>query len=112
MYWPWPGKAWGKVNVKQNILIFVVILALFSMLLFIVFGDSGFSDLNQLKAERERLLKKNAELVQENLSLYREIERLKNDPAYVESVARKELGVIGKDEVIFKLKQSEKAKID
>jgi len=100
------------VSVKQNILIFVVILALFSMLLFILFGDKGFADLSQLKAERDRLLRKNAELVQENLSLYREIERLKNDPAYVESVARKELGVIGKDEVIVKLNPGEKANID
>jgi cell division protein FtsB len=29
---------------------------------------------------------------------------LKNDPEYVEDVARKELGVIGKDEVIIKVK--------
>ncbi len=97
---------------KQNILIVIVILAMFSMLLFILFGDKGFADLSQLKAERDRLSKKNAELVQENLSLYREIERLKNDPAYVESVARKELGVIGKDEVIVKLNQGEKANSD
>ncbi len=112
MCWPLPEREWEKVNVKQNILIVFVILALFSMLMFIIFGDKGFADLSQLKAERDRLLKKNAELVQENLSLYREIERLKNDPTYVESVARKELGVIGKDEVIFKLKQSEKANVD
>ena len=48
---------------------------------------------------------KNAELKQENISLYREIGRLKNDPKYVENVARQELGVIGKDEVIIKVKK-------
>jgi cell division protein FtsB len=74
------------------------------MLLFIVFGENGLTDLYKLKMEKDNLLKKNDELKKENLSLYREIERLKNDTGYVEDVARKELGVIGKDEVIIKIK--------
>jgi len=75
------------------------------MLFFIVFGENGLVDLNRLKAERDGLLKKNAELSRKNLSLYHEIERLKNDPKYIEDVARQELGVIGKDEVILKVKK-------
>ncbi|MCJ7539236.1 MAG: septum formation initiator family protein, partial [Desulfobacterales bacterium] len=51
------------------------------------------------------LSKKSDELKKKNISLYREIERLKNDPGYVEDVARKELGVIGKDDVIIKVKK-------
>ena len=90
---------------KKNILLAVAIAVLFLLLMFILFGESGLSDLNRLKAERDGLLKKNTELIQKNLSLYREIERLKNDPEYVENVARKELGVIGKDEVVIKLKK-------
>ena len=31
-----------------------------------------------------------------------EIDRLKNDPKYIENIARKELGMIGEDEVILK----------
>ena len=50
-------------------------------------------------------MRKNEALTKKNLSLYREIERMKNDPKYVENVARKELGVIGKDEVIIKVKK-------
>jgi cell division protein FtsB len=100
------------VSSKQNILIAVVILSLFSLLLFIVFGENGLADLNLLKTERDGLLKQNEELVQKNLSLYREIERLKNDPKYVEDVAKQELGVIGKDEIIFKVKKKRKAEID
>ncbi len=90
---------------KKNILLAVAIVVLFLLLMFILFGESGLSDLNRLKAERDGLLKKNTELIQKNLSLYREIERLKNDPEYVENVARKELGVIGKDEVVIKVKK-------
>ena len=75
------------------------------MMLFIVFGENGLTDLYKLKMEKDNLSKKSDELKKKNLSLYREIERLKNDPGYVEDVARKELGVIGKDDVIIKVKK-------
>jgi cell division protein FtsB len=75
------------------------------MLLFIVIGNNGLIDLNRLKTKKDNLVSENGELTKKNLSLYREIERMKNDPKYVENVARKELGVIGKDEVIIKVKK-------
>lgn len=80
------------------------------MLIFTIFGENGLSDLYRIKTERDILLKKNDKLTRENLSLYREIERLKNDPEYVENVARNELGVIGKDEVVIKVKKGRKDK--
>ena len=92
---------------KQKILLSLIILILFNLLLVIVFGDNGLVDFHMLKKERDMLIEKNAELDQENLSLYREIERLKNDPKYVENVARQELGMVEKDELIFKLKKQE-----
>lgn len=95
---------------KQKILLAFTIVGLFSLLLFIVIGENGLADLNVLKRERDSLLKDNAELTRENLSLCREIERLKYDPKYIENVARRELGMIGKDEIIFSLKKSKKAK--
>ena len=96
---------------KKNILLAFAIVVLFWLLMFIIFSENGLADLKRLKTERDILLKKNDELTQKNLSLYREIERLKNDPEYVENVARKELGVIGKDEVVIKVKKGRK-KID
>jgi len=99
------------VTSKKNILLAFAIVILFWLLMFIIFSENGLADLKQLKTERDILLKKNDELIRKNLSLYREIERLKNDPEYVENVARKELGVIGKDEVVIKVKKGRK-KID
>ena len=96
---------------KKNILLAFAIVILFWLLMFIIFSENGLADLKRFKTERDILLKKNDELTQKNLSLYREIERLKNDPEYVENVARKELGVIGKDEVVIKVKKGRK-KID
>ena len=95
---------------KRNILLAFAIIIMFSLLIFTLFGENGLNDLYLLKTERDILLKKNDELIRENLSLYREIERLKNDPEYVENVARNELGVIGKDEVVIKVKKGRKAK--
>jgi cell division protein FtsB len=91
---------------KQKILISFCILTLFSMLLFILFSDKGLSDLFKLRSERDRLMNQNVQLKKENDTLYRTIERLRNDPEYIESVARKELGMIKKDEVILKPKNN------
>jgi cell division protein FtsB len=92
------------VSLKKNIILALALMTMFLLLLFIVFGENGLTDLNRLKIKKDDLSSKNEELRKENLSLYREIERLKNDPHYVENVARQELGVIGKDEVIIKVK--------
>jgi len=87
---------------RQKILLSIVILALFSLLLFIMFSDNGLADLFKLKSEKDRLVQENIRLKRENLTMYRTIERLKNDPEYIESIARKELGMIQKGEVILK----------
>jgi len=91
---------------RQKILLLIVILVLFSLLVFIMFSDSGLADLFKLKSEKERLLQENIRLKRENLTMYRMIERLKNDPEYIESIARKELGMIKKGEVILKPRSS------
>jgi cell division protein FtsB len=78
------------------------------MLLFILFGDHGFADLNLLKSERNELIEKNDKLARENLLLYDTINRLETDPVFIENVARQELGMIGKDELILKPRTSTK----
>ena len=93
------------MSLKKKIMLVLAIMTMCLMMLFIVFGENGLTDLYKLKMEKDNLSKKSDELKKKNLSLYREIERLKNDPGYVEDVARKELGVIGKDDVIIKVKK-------
>ncbi|MDI6686974.1 MAG: septum formation initiator family protein [Desulfobacterales bacterium] len=90
------------MTIKQNITLSIVILVLFSLFLLIIFGDDGLVDFVLIKGEKDRLVEKNEMLNQKNINLYHEIDRLKNDPKFVEDVVRQELGVIGKDEVIFK----------
>ena len=80
------------------------------MLLLIIFGDNGLVDFVFIKGERDSLIEKNEKLNQENLVMYREIDRLKNDPKFVENVVRQELGVIGKNEIVFKTDKKQNKK--
>jgi cell division protein FtsB len=95
------------VNKKQSIILSLSILILVSLFFFVVFGEKGWIDLNIHKKEKLLLLEQNYRLEQKNLALSRTIDRLKNDLSFIESVARQELGMIGKDELIFKFKQDE-----
>lgn len=96
---------------KQKILLSLSILVIFSLLLFIIFGDNGLVDLNLLEKERDGLIEKNAGITINNLSLYREIDRLEHDFGYIEDVVRRELGLIAEGEVIFKLKNKGEHKV-
>ena len=98
------------MTTKQNIILSLIILILFSLLLLITFGDNGLVDFVLIKGERNRMVEKNEKLNQKNLVMYREIDRLKNDPKFVENVVRQELGVIAKDEVIFKTAKNQENK--
>ena len=89
---------------RQKILLSFALIVIFSMLLLIIFGDNGVTDLRLMQTKRDRLIEKNETLARENVQLYHQIERLKNDPDYIENIARQELGMIGKDEVILKLR--------
>ena len=86
----------------QSILISITILSLAALLFFSFVSEHGLADLIFLRQERSKLVEKSERLTRENLSIGIEIDRLKHDPEYIENIARKELGMIGEDEVILK----------
>jgi cell division protein FtsB len=87
---------------KQNILLSITVLLLIGLFFFIIVSEQGLADLRFLTKERDRLAEENQRLTRENLSIGTEIDRLKNDPEYIENIARQELGMIGADEIILK----------
>lgn len=93
------------MSAKQIVLMIAAVVGIFSVSLLIVYGNNGLIDLVRFREEKDQLLKKNEAIRQENVSLYREIDRMNHDPDYIEEVARKELGVIGPEEVIIRMKQ-------
>ena len=74
----------------------------------ILISDKGLLDLNKLKQEKENAVKKNIALKKENKKLYDIIKRLKSDDQYIEEIARKELGMIGENELIIKFNTKSK----
>lgn len=68
----------------------------------LAFGDRGFIHLYRMNKERQVYLKKIDKLEATNKKLMNEIKKLRNDRDYIESTARKELGLVKKDEVIYK----------
>jgi cell division protein FtsB len=87
---------------KQGLLLVAVVCFIIALLFFIVFSERGLADFNMMKKERDRIQDQNRQIVQDNLDLGVEIDRLKNDPKYIESVARKDFGMIGQDEIVVK----------
>ena len=70
----------------------------------IVAGDNGLMDLNRKQARLEKIQAENERIERENQALYRRVNRLKNDPAYLEHVVRQQLHVLGEDQLVFKFK--------
>jgi cell division protein FtsB len=89
---------------KEKILLSTIIVLLLTILWMAIFGEKGLTDFNHLKKELAIIVEENEKLAHENKLFLQEIDRLKNDLDYIESVARKELGFVLKDEVIFQTK--------
>lgn len=77
------------------------IFILVGILVLIALGDRGVQDLFRLRKERNSLLEANADLELKNEALYRVVDRLKNDPDLMERIARTELGMVAKDEMVI-----------
>ena len=94
-----------RVSLKHGFVAVLTGLVMVGLLVVGIFGDKGFLDLGQLRGELQQLREQVERLKEENLALYRHIDRLRNDPAFVENVARQELGMIAKDELIINFRK-------
>jgi cell division protein FtsB len=64
-------------------------------------ANQGIAKIHRKIQERNRLIEANLGLAQRITDKYRRIERLKHDPAYIEFIARKNLNMVRKDELVF-----------
>lgn len=92
------------MNQRQKIMLTVSSIAAFIFLLVVLFGDNGLLEVRRLQHTHQTLLKNNAQVTQENLQMYRSVDRLQNDPHFIENLAREELGMIRSNELVFKFK--------
>jgi cell division protein FtsB len=79
---------------------FVAVLSFFT-----IFGGGGLMQIYHLRQEREKIELNNARLRAENQKLASQIERMKHSKEEVEKVAREELGLVKKGEVIYQFER-------
>ena len=85
---------------KKRLLLFVLFLFIvFGLLTF--FGDKGILHLVGLQKELTRMKDKNLKIGGENQKLKEEVRRLHEEKRYIEEIARKELGMVKKGEIIY-----------
>ncbi len=89
---------------KHTIFIGASILCLIVVFIYSLFCEYGYGDLSGLRLKQNQVIQKNEQIARENHHFRVEIDRLKHDPAYIESIARHELGMVKKDEIILKTK--------
>jgi len=80
---------------KFLIVIFIIIL------FFIIFGNRGFTDYRMLKEKQAALRETNECIAAENDELKRKITLLKTDLRHVETVARRELGMVKQGDIVY-----------
>ena len=98
------------MTTKTRIILVMGTVVFFSFLFVIALGDRGAVDFYQLHLKKVRLDEANLEVQKKNRELYRSIQRLKNDHELIENIARSELGMVGKDEVVYQF--TKKKKVD
>lgn len=76
------------------------------ILFFTVFGERGLLRINDLKRELRRIEDKSAELRAMNAKLSQEVALLHGDRNQIERIARKDLGLVRPNEIIYQFPAS------
>ena len=79
-------------------------LAIFVLLMgaVITFGDRGLIDNYRMKEKLMALKKINHEITLENIALKKNITLLRDDLSYIEMMARSELGMVKKGDLVYR----------
>src|SRR3990172_7641877 len=80
--------------------LFVTIVGLLT-----IFGDRGLIRVYKLSKERDSIKNYNERIKAENTAMKEEMELLKTDDKYIELIARKELGMIGTNELVYQFEK-------
>jgi len=97
---PSPMKRWPVLVVGGMVLLAI---------LYSLFGEVGIISTLDLRAKQKGLIAENSRLRAENEQLRGEVEKLRSNPSYIEEIARKELGLMGKKEIVIPLDRNKDA---
>jgi cell division protein FtsB len=88
---------------------FFFLLLLSLMVAWLGFGEHGFVHLYKMERERASHIEKISQLERENQVLLEEIQRLRTDQKYIESMGRRELGLVKSEEILYRFEKNDKA---
>ena len=92
----------AKRTQKIDLIMYSITLVFSLYIAFVLFfSDKNLKNLVEKEKELEYLKAKETELLKIEAQLKKDIENLKEDNFYVEKIARENLGLIKKDEVVF-----------
>lgn len=96
---------------EERLLVKIILALLLAAVLWIVFSPgTGLVSLRGHRNDLQQLEQKIAELEKENHDLQAEIEGLQNDPEYLEEIARKEYGLLRKNERVYDFSKNSPSK--
>jgi len=95
------------VRVKNHLPALIVGILAAAALLFSVFGEVGILSTWRMGRNQKQLVEEIARLREDNARLRLEVDKLRTNPAYIEEIARKELGLIGKKENVIVLERKQ-----
>ncbi|MDD2897369.1 MAG: septum formation initiator family protein [Desulfuromonadaceae bacterium] len=78
------------------------------ILFFTVFGDKGLLRIFELRQDKSKIEARLADSRADNEKMKREIIALKSDRRYLESIARRDFGLVRSNEVIYQFPQEKK----
>jgi cell division protein FtsB len=76
-----------------------------AMVVFGIFGVRGFIHIYQLRGDREKIKIINVRLNEENRRLVEQVERLRHSKEEVEKIAREDLGLAKKGEIVYQFEK-------
>lgn len=88
-------------------LLAILIVSLIGLQYRIWVGEGSYAELAQLKREMNKQQSENTYLIERNRLLMIEVEDLKNGEDAIEARARKDMGMVKKDETFFMLNSTE-----
>lgn len=88
----------------------IPILAVTFILYFTIFGERGLLRIYHLNKEKQDVQLRLEALKGDNLKLVREVDALKNDRRYLESIARRDFGMVRNNEIIYQFPQKTETK--
>lgn len=73
-------------------------------IIWLAFGKNGFLNLHRMELERQANFERVQQITRDNQVLMDEIERLRSDGPYIEAVVRRELGLVGERDLVYRFK--------